>query len=365
MKTHRGITTVSDKTENRLRERQIVFFEDEQKELVDWLLDSGKDPENDIGYSKATVKTALYRIDKFHRYAWDEYVDGFTTVIDQSYAEQYLRDLARQDYENSYKKSFEKALKLFYKWRHHERGADEWELDWGFETQNTNTKDDELNRAEISALRGAAVEYDSLPTYSNVSPSERDRWKEYISDQLGKKKSEVTKRDWEQADSWKVPSLVWTALDAGLRPDEIERATVSWVNLDEGIIQIPKDDDPGDSWIVALRGQTVRALESWLEERQCYNLYEDSDKLWLTRQGNPYRSGSLNYLFKQLSEIANIDTSDRRITWTSLRESVASYLADSADAPLVQEQLRYDSERSVERFESSVEKRKSILERMG
>lgn len=134
---------------------------------------------------------------------------------------------------------------------------------------------------------------------------------------------------------------------------------------DEGILQVPKDDDSGDSWIVALRGQTVRALESWFEERQCYDLYADSDKLWLTRQGNPYRSGSLNYLLKQLSEIANIDTSDRRITWTSLRESVTSYLADSADASLVQEQLRYDSERSVERFESSIEKRKSILERMG
>lgn len=364
MKTHRGITTVSDKTENRLNERQVVFFEGEQKQLADWLLDSGKDPENDIGYSKSTVKTALYRIDKFHRYAWDEYVDGFTTIIDQSYGEQYLRDLARQDYENSYKKSFEKALKLFYKWRHHERGADEWELDWGFETRNTS-HDEKLSRAELSALRGAAVEYDDLPTYSNVSPSERDRWKGYIAERLEKKKSEVSKSDWKEVNSWKVSSLIWTAIDAGLRPYEIERATVSWVDLEEEVLVIPKDDDSNDSWTAALRAQTVQALEGWLAERECYEMYTNSDKLWLTRQENAYRSGSLNYLLKQLCEIANIDTTDRRVTWTTLRESVGAHLADTADESLVQQQLRYDSIRSVGRFESSIEKRRSILERMG
>lgn len=364
MKTHRGITIVSQRSEDFLTEREILLYKSEQKRLVDWLLDTGKDPENDIGYSKSTVETAIYRIDSFYRYTWAHYTDGFTTIVEQDHAKRYLQHLATEDYESSYKKGIEKALKLLFRWRQHERGGDEWNLDWGFEVDRNNPREDNLTKSEMAALRGAALEYGDIPSYANVSPDERDRWKEHLSKRFDKPKGDVSKEDWKKANGWKVPSLVWTTLDGGLRPSEIEQATLSWVNLNDGVLEVSKEDGTDDNWIVGLRSQTVRGLKNWLTERKQYDVYTDSDRLWLTQQGSPYQTGSLNHLLKQLCEIANIETQDRSVTWLTLRETVAMHLVDQSDSALVRKQLRYKSNRSTNEYESSLEERQLILEQI-
>jgi hypothetical protein len=86
-------------------------------------------------------------------------------------------------------------------------------------TQDSSTNPREyLTRDERSAVREAALEYGSVPAYNNLTPAARDRWKRYLSQRFEKPKSDVKPADWDRANSWKIPSLVWASLDAGLRP---------------------------------------------------------------------------------------------------------------------------------------------------
>jgi hypothetical protein len=100
-----------------------------------------------------------------------------------------------------------------------------------------------LTREERGAICDAALEYGSIPSYNNLSPAERDRRKRYLAQCFEKPKSEVTPDDWERAHGWKIPSLVWTSLDAGFRPVEVKRSDVSWLDLDNSVLRIPKDDN--------------------------------------------------------------------------------------------------------------------------
>lgn len=135
--------------------------------------------------------------------------------------------------------------------------------------------------------------------------------------------------------SWKFSSLVWTAIDAGLRPNEVDQATVSWLDLENNVLQIPKGDESDEEWIVSIRNETSRALEEWLKERAHYEKYNDTDMLWLTRRRNPYQSGSLNYLLRELCDIARSESQNRQITWLTLRDSVGEHMAEEGDIELV------------------------------
>lgn len=114
---------------------------------------------------------------------------------------------------------------------------------------------------------------------------------------------EVSPADWERVStSWKVPSLVWTALDCGLRPIEVERSHEGWIRLEKGVLHIPKREASKnrDNWESALQQRTVEALDRWLDERDNYGKYDGSDAIWLNRQSNPYTSRTLNDLLDKL-----------------------------------------------------------------
>jgi hypothetical protein len=55
-----------------LRKRQKVDYQAEQEQFVDWLLDEGKKPDNEIGYNRSTVEDTLYKTNQFYRYVWTE-----------------------------------------------------------------------------------------------------------------------------------------------------------------------------------------------------------------------------------------------------------------------------------------------------
>lgn len=120
---------------------------------------------------------------------------------------------------------------------------------------------------------------------------------------------EVGPEEFERANGFKYPSLVYTSLDAGLRPIEVGRAKTYWIDLDNAALHIPADESSKneDNWSVSLRRETAEYLARWLEERQMYEKYDDTDALWLTRHGNPYKSSALKYLLDQLCEIASIE----------------------------------------------------------
>lgn len=88
--------------------------------------------------------------------------------------------------------------------------------------------------------------------------------------------------------------MVHAALDAGLRPIEIKRANVSWLDTDNGVLRIPREESSKnrENWIVALKEEAVSILERWLEEREAREKYDGREALWLTKQSNRYDTDS-------------------------------------------------------------------------
>ena len=77
-------------------------------------------------------------------------------------------------------------------------------------------------------------------------------------------------------------------------------------------------------------------LERWLRERDMYDKYDDTGKLWLTREGTPYSTSSLGYLIKRLCGEAGISTETRKVTWYSIRHSVGTYMTREEDLAAAQ-----------------------------
>lgn len=255
---------------------------------------------------------------------------------------------------------------MLYKWLAHERGLGSWTPDITFSSTTTQPRDF-LTLDERNAIRDAALEYGSIPSYNNLTAAERERWKRYLAQRFEKPKSEITPSDWEKANGWKIPSLVWVSLDAGLRPIEVERSSMSWVDTQNGVLRIPKEESSKnrDNWIVSLRSQTAEMLERWRDERLAYSAYDDTDAIWLTREGNPYSVSSLRYLLHRLCEIADIETETRKMSWYAIRHSVGTYMTRAEDLAATQAQLRHRSPKTTMKYDQvPPEDRQDALERM-
>lgn len=140
---------------------------------------------------------------------------------------------------------------------------------------------------------------------------------------------------------------MWAALDAGLRPIEVARATVEWVDRDNGVLRIPKAESSKnrDNWIVGLTDRTLDALARWLRERECYGKYDDVDTLWLTREANPYQSHSLNHFLQRVCDVAGIDMENRELSWYAIRHSVGTKIKRSIKVSYVK--FRFFMEHSI------------------
>ena len=360
------IPVITEPAESHLNARQIHDYREHREDFLEWLFIFGKDPARAEGYSRAVVKNTAYRVDKFYRWVWQQ--SDYTTSISHDDADGYIRKLVRDDVSDSHRAKCLKALKRLFKWKAHQRGGERWEPELTFTDKSSNQPRDYFTEAERKAVWEAALEYGSIPAYNTVSPEERSRWKAYLSQRFSKPMNEITLEDWDRANGWKIPSLVWTSLDAGLRPIEVKRAMVSWVDVENGVLRIPKEESSknSDNWIVGLRDQTVSALDRWLTEREAYPMYDGEPTLWLTREANPYQSSSLNHVLKRLCEIAGISTSNRSVSWYSIRHSVGTYMTREEDLAAAQAQLRHKSEKTTMRYDQTpVEDRKNALERMG
>jgi len=360
------IPVVPEPSESRLNPRQLQDYTEYRETFLEWLFVFGKAPDKAEGYSKAVVKNTAYRTDQFTRWVWQE--ENYTTNLTHSHADSYVRFLAGEDSSNGHKSKCVKAIKRLFKWKAYQKGGDEWESEISFSEDTENQPKDYLTKEERTKIREASLEYGSIPAYNTVTPKERSQWKIYLAQRFGKSKSEIEVEDWKRANGWKIPSLVWVSLDCGLRPIEVERATVNWVDLDNGVLRIPKDESSKnrDNWIVGLREQTTKALARWLEQRENYPHYEDSGNIWLTREGNPYGTHSLSYLMGKLCEIAEIDDSNRSMSWYSIRHSVGTYMTREDGLAATRDQLRHKSKKTTMRYDQTpVEDRQKALERMG
>jgi hypothetical protein len=232
-----GITVVTEPSEESLNERQLSDYRSQREDCLKWLLTFGKNPDMVEGYAFETVHARAYRMDMFYRWVWEQ--EGrYVADVTHEHADAWMQELAYQEKSNAHKDNCQKAVQMLLKWRHHKHGLDEWEPDIRFNSGGSSQPRDFLTRAERSKIREAALEYGSIPSYNSLSPEERDRWRIYLAQRFEKPKSEVTPDDWDRANGWKIPSLVFASLDAGLRPIEVARATPSWVDVENNVLRI-------------------------------------------------------------------------------------------------------------------------------
>lgn len=236
-----GIVVIPEKSEKRLNQRQLIDYRDHRERLIRWLLNLGKDPEKAEGYAWDTCRQRSYKIDQFYRWIWEE--GGYTLKATPTHAEEYSKMLAYEEYSSTHKAAMQKAIKSLFKFQNFNGKDVEWEPTIQFSNNSgTHSARDFLTREERRKIKEAVLEYGSIPHYDSVSPQERDQWKQYLAQRFEKPKSEVTRKDWDRANGWKYPSLIWVSLDAGLRPKEVGRATVEWLDLENGMLRIPKED---------------------------------------------------------------------------------------------------------------------------
>lgn len=363
------VPIVPDIDEQHLNQLQFKDYRGHRRKVLTWLWTTGKNPDEAKGYSKSVVENTAYRLSKIHRWVWER--ERYTATINPEHADTFISELKRKDWTDENKNQYVKALKRYFKWKKHEKGAAEWEPEQTYTPgQQTHHARDYLTLEERQLIRDAALEYSSIPSYDYVSSDERDRWKVYLAQRYEKPKSKIGREEWEQASSWKVPSLVSVGLDAGLRPIEIERTRVSWVDVPNAVLRIPKEQDSkatggGENWTVSLREDTARHLDRWLGERETRPKYDDSDRLWLTSHGNPYGSDPLNYLLGKLCDEAGIQTENRDISWYSVRHSTGTYMAREEGLAAAQSQLRHRSQQTTMRYDQTPpEDRRDALNRM-
>ena len=109
------IALIPGPTQKLLNARQIEDYKIYQEELVRWLLNIGILPDKAEGYSRHTVDTAAYQIDKFYRHVWTELEDGYTTAVTHDDADRYCQHLAFQDFKQSYKARLYKSVRMLFK----------------------------------------------------------------------------------------------------------------------------------------------------------------------------------------------------------------------------------------------------------
>lgn len=306
-------------------------------------------------------------MDRFYRFVWIDLDLGYTTRLTHEHADEFMDHLAQRDVSGTHRRNSVKALKMLYKWLHHVRGVPEWKPKFSFSRDDSTNPRDYLTRKERNDIQNAALEYGSVPSYNNLAPDERDRWKRYLSQRFEKPMSEVTVDDWDRANGWKIPSLVMVSLDAGLRPIEVERSRMSWFDNKNGVLRIPKEESSKnqDHWIVGLRNRSADALQRWCDQRSTMSMYDGTDAIWLTRHRNPYDKYALRRLMHRLCDIAGIDTEHRQMSWYTIRHSVGTYMTREEDLAATQAQLRHKSPETTMKYDQApVEDRKSALERI-
>lgn len=354
-----GIVVVPQNSEELLNPRQLEDYRNYRRDLIKWMLNLGKNPEKAEGYAFDTARQRSYKIDQFYRWIWTEAnEEGYTLAATPRHADKYSKELAYTDSSQTHKAGVQKAIKTLFKFRNWEKNT---EIDWSPEIKYTNGGNqthqvrDFLTDPERRKIKNAVLEYGSIPHYNSLTREERSQWKAHLAQRFEKPKEDITREDWQRANGWKYPSIIYATMDAGFRPKEAGRATVSWLDLENGMLRIPKEESTKntENWHVALSDQTTNILKNWLEERKNYPKYQDTDQLWLTKYGNPYNSESLNHLLQKLAETAEIPTENRSLTWYSIRHSVGTKMSRSQGPSAVQQQLRQKSEEMAVRYDQA------------
>lgn len=344
-------------------------YRDFKEEVLTWLATYGKHPEKGEGLSKTTLKSTHYKLETVFRWLW-KYEDKYTTEFTPEHADRFIDLLNQTDSMiDSTVLHHAKDIKRFFKFTNHVYGTD---YEWEPKPQLSQSNGDErayLRRAAFQPLYEAALDYGSMKSYhTDMSSEERERLKLYLSQRFGVPKEKVGPEDFKKANSWKAPSMIAVTLDTGLRPIEVGRAKVSWVNLEDNELNVPKEDSTKNEghWNCSLKKRTATVLERWLDERASYDKYANRDELWLTKRGTKYGKDSCNYLLDTLIERGNVPIpAHQNISWYAIRHGVATYWANHVGPHHAKEQLRHKSINTTMKYlHSDAETRNDAVEQI-
>jgi integrase len=357
-----GIVLIYEPVEDYLNSRQRIAYREHRRKYISWLAREGQDPDALEGYAYDTYYTYANIGCQFHRYVWNQ-EGAFTLNLTHDHADDYLisKKMSDEDYSASHLHNIKLALKAYFRYV-----DDEWNPDITVKSESgISQPKDFVTEDERKALREAVLEYGSVPAYAGLDPEKRREWKNYLARRFGKPMNEVSQKDWKRANGFKYVTIIYASLDAGLRPVEVGRAKTYWVDLENAALRIPEEESSKnkDNWTVSLTEETTEYLAQWLEEREMYDKYDDTDQLWLTRHGNPYSGKSLRVLLDNLREIAEID---RDFSFYALRHSTGTYMAREEGLAAVQSQLRHQRRATSMRYDQApVGDRRDALDRMG
>jgi hypothetical protein len=202
-----GLLTPS-KSESRLNNRELEMYREHRRKLLTWMLNKGRAPEMNVGYAEEIVENRSYRLDMFYRWVWD-IEDGYTENITISHANAFMKYLQPQSYSQAYKAAYQKSIHTLFRWQKHAltKNVDR-QPTLHFYDSAVPSSVEPLTHDERQALREAVLDHESVPHYNSLSPKQRDRWKSYLAQRFQKPKPEVSKEDFERANSWKWPSLI-------------------------------------------------------------------------------------------------------------------------------------------------------------
>lgn len=353
-----GRSPLSDDQLMQLNDIQRDVYSNKLSRFSEYLSKEGKNPVKGIGYSDKSIRPRITRFHRVVKWLWgveEEITVEITTEdankINKALWTDDLHQYNGNPYVSGSKRKLNGVLKNWFEFQ-----GVEWTPKYKFSDDDPKKENrpDPYMRSELKLLWEHSLTYKSIPSYNNLSPSERDRWKVHIAQELGKPKENVVPDDWGQINNdWHVPSLIRTSRSHGWRPDLIGRMKVEWYESSDKAIYIPKGEAPKNDayWRADLTDEGSLALDNWLEQRALMDLYEGRDEIWLNRKGNPYSSGSLNRLLRNLMDEAGIKKRGRKLVWYSFRHSIGTYVfAETKSLKLVAEQLRQKSRASAEQY---------------
>ncbi len=338
-----------------LNHRQKNVYVSRLSQFTEYLQKKGKEPKKKIGYADKSVSVKISRFHQLVRYVWSNESTGtqFTTdhgdTVNAALADDSFRRKDGGRYSEGSKRKFNDALRNWFEFQ-----GEDWEPEITFSDERATNNADPFKKSELETLTEASLTYKSIPTYDNITPDERDRWKTHIAQELGKPKEEVVPADWDEINNcWKIPSLVRTTRECGWRPDLIGRIEVGWYDGENQTIDIPEGEAPKNdsAWSEPLTDEAAFMLEEWLSQRSNMEMYDGKKEIWLTRKGNPYSSGPLNDLLRNLMEEAGIKPHGRNLVWYSFRHSIGTYVYhEYTDLEIVSEKLRQNTRDAASRY---------------
>lgn len=340
-----------------------------------WMMSKGRVPARDKPLSESQARNYHSRIDRLYRALIARNNPTSLCALPPEHADRLIQWLdhdkirKRNDdpYAETSKRKFSDALEKYFEWRHNCGTIDEgWSPKINF-VDGDHESADKLNFKERWLIRQTATSYGSLPAYYETDPEERDRINGLVAQRLGIPKDDVTSSHWNHADtSTKVASLVAVTLETGIIPIEVGAARVNWYDQKRHVFRIPNEHAGKDrpTTTLPLTEDTGELLSQWIQERRHYEKYDDTNRLWLNRNGNPYNSKNLCYLLRRLCDEAGIDHEDRKIVWYSLRHNLGQTMEETEDLSEANDQLRHKYLETTKQHygESAIESRRQTLE---